>query len=119
MDEFLYENYRAIPNINGEVLHTSDYILVNCSEEKLAETVMDKAYINKLKQGQDHVIEISFEELRSLNTLLTGTQQEKSETGIGLTNINNRLRLFYSEKYMVHVESQEGKWTLVTFQIPK
>lgn len=42
-----------------------------------------------------------------------------SEIGIGLENIDQRLKLFYSEGSALHVDSQEGAWTMVTFQIPR
>lgn len=45
--------------------------------------------------------------------------RELPATGIGLTNINGRLKLFYSEKYFIHLESLEGQGTSAAFRIPK
>lgn len=38
--------------------------------------------------------------------------------GIGLSNINERLCLFYSEECRLYVESSEGQWTRIRFCIP-
>lgn len=40
-------------------------------------------------------------------------------TGIGLTNINDRLKLFYSDKYFIRLESARGQGTTAAFRIPK
>lgn len=40
-------------------------------------------------------------------------------SGIGLKNINNRLRYHYGNKYFLNLESIEGKGTKVSFLVPK
>lgn len=39
-------------------------------------------------------------------------------TGIGLTNIQDRLRLNYGEKYQLNIESKIGTGTIITVEIP-
>lgn len=62
---------------------------------------------------------ISQPELEQINEAMILNKYPDDTAGIGLININTRLKLFYSETYSVHLESEEGKWTLVTFRIPQ
>ncbi|WP_337099877.1 sensor histidine kinase [Paenibacillus sp. YIM B09110] len=39
-------------------------------------------------------------------------------TGIGLGNINNRLRLFYGDSYTIRLESMEGRFTKTLLTVP-
>lgn len=41
-----------------------------------------------------------------------------SNGNIGLANINNRLRLFYGENSRIHVDSNYGQGTMISFKIP-
>lgn len=43
---------------------------------------------------------------------------ERNTKGIGLSNIYQRLRLYYGEKMDFQIESEEGKGTKITIQIP-
>lgn len=44
--------------------------------------------------------------------------QPESDHGVGLYNINNRVHLFYGEKYGLTIKSRPGAGTLVTLVIP-
>ena len=57
------------------------------------------------------------EELRHINEELS-RKKDSGRLGIGLSNINARLCLYYSEKCRVHVESEAKKWTMVTWRLP-
>lgn len=46
------------------------------------------------------------------------TPAEDSEHGVGLYNINNRIRLFYGEEYGVTIKSKENYGTCVTVTLP-
>lgn len=61
---------------------------------------------------------ISSKRLKEIRESLK-TGENGSEIGIGLENIDRRLRLFYSEGSTLHIDSQEGSWTMVTFRIPR
>ena len=39
-------------------------------------------------------------------------------SGIGLPNVDRRLKLIYGEEYGLSVESQMGKFTQITVKIP-
>lgn len=58
-------------------------------------------------------------QLDQLNRALLEDSPSEEHIGIGLKNINTRLKLYYSEQYRIHLESSAGKWTLITFRIPK
>ncbi|WP_333647648.1 cache domain-containing sensor histidine kinase [Lacrimispora sp.] len=45
--------------------------------------------------------------------------EKEGHTGIGLRNVDRRIRLHYGEQYGVSIESQYGKGTLVRLHIPK
>lgn len=57
-------------------------------------------------------------ELEQINAALA-SRRDQNTLGIGLSNINARLCLFYSDRCRLHVSSQEQKWTMVTWRIPK
>ena len=46
-------------------------------------------------------------------------QKEKNESGIGISNIQDRLQLYYGNGYGLFYESTEGEGTTVTIRIPK
>lgn len=61
-------------------------------------------------------------ELERLNTELASSQydggSDDSEGGIGLMNINNRIKLFYGERYHIRLESVEGRFTRAVIRLP-
>lgn len=38
--------------------------------------------------------------------------------GIGINNVDERIKLIYGEKYGIHIESEQGKGTMVTILLP-
>jgi len=57
---------------------------------------------------------------------LLGHREESSDlplgndkgTGIGLRNVNQRIRMNYGKEYGLHAESEEGKYTRITVKLP-
>lgn len=88
----------------GEPLH----IILN------AESKEDYVYFEITDNGKG----IPDTELKDINEKLSGTE-DRNESGIGLSNINSRLCLFYSVKCRLHVRSQEWNGTTVTWRIPR
>ena len=60
--------------------------------------------------------------VQALNHALEGNEKESeidsTRTGIGLRNVNSRIKLYYGDKYGVHVSSQPGSDTIVRLNLP-
>jgi|GEM_PF-1417253 len=83
---------------------------------------------------EDNGIGISSERLRELSVLLRSEEESAGSEpdrrapgekralslrgGIGLSNINQRIRLMYGNEYGIGIQSLEGEWTKVTVRIP-
>lgn len=61
---------------------------------------------------------IAPEKLQELNQSLATCQDEVTSSHIGMTNVNDRIKLHYGSAYGVTVNSQIGQGTTVTIQIP-
>lgn len=53
-----------------------------------------------------------------LKNSISGNIADREDSGIGLFNINERLKLFYGERYHLLMESKLGEYTKVYFDIP-
>jgi two-component system sensor histidine kinase YesM len=58
------------------------------------------------------------EELQYLRDRLDGLDSSHNETGIGLRNVHNRLRLIYGESFGLHIESVKSEGTKVNMNLP-
>jgi two-component system sensor histidine kinase YesM len=54
----------------------------------------------------------------TLEQLLTGNVESKKGSGIAISNIHNRLQLFYDTKFGLSYKSKEGEYTEVEIRIP-
>ncbi len=54
----------------------------------------------------------------TLEKVRESMKNPKSGTGIGLSNIVQRLRLFYEDDYSFTIDSEEGKGTVIRIQVP-
>ncbi|NMO98057.1 sensor histidine kinase [Paenibacillus lemnae] len=67
---------------------------------------------------------VSMSKLRQLNERFrSGDQRDQPSSledgsGIGLENINNRLRLFYGESFFIKMQSDEGHFTKTVLNLP-
>lgn len=93
--------------------------------EQLAEDT--SIYIKGLKQGEDCVIEItdagrgmSEEQVRELYQKISGEIEVSggSGNGIGLKNVNDRLKICFGEKYGLEISSKLGCYTKVCVHMP-
>ncbi|MTI59737.1 MAG: HAMP domain-containing protein [Firmicutes bacterium] len=81
-------------------------------------------YITKDAGGRDIIIKIqddgigmNQEEIKKvLNKKNQGNQ--RGLTGIGLSNVNNRIKLSYGESYGIEIKSSVGEYTIILIRIP-
>lgn len=51
--------------------------------------------------------------------MLTNTDRvHKKGSGVGLVNVNNRIKILFGERYGLHIESELDEGTVVTIKIP-
>ena len=53
-----------------------------------------------------------------LSDSISEAPEQGKYTSIGLKNTDQRIKLNYGEEYGLHVESQEGEYTLVLVELP-
>jgi len=82
-------------------------------------------YVKGVLEGKDCVIEItdagkgmSEEELEKLNLKINGNMQITGESGIGLKNVSDRIKISFGEMYGIHIASKVGCYTKVMIKIP-
>ena len=67
---------------------------------------------------QDNGVGISKEHLDELKVVLNDFDN-LDKTHIGLSNVNQRIKLLYGDDYGINLQSEEGKGTTVTISLPK
>ncbi len=67
---------------------------------------------------EDNGIGMTSEQLRHLREDVPDIEKE-GHTGIGIRNVDRRIRLHYGEPYGIAIESTCGKGTIVSLRIPK
>lgn len=86
-------------NCDGEIIVT-----ISCSGDKLTIEIKDSG------------IGISREKLIQLNEELTS--RNSNRLSIGLSNVNERIKLNFGDEYGLHIESVENSFTSVIINIP-
>ena len=46
-------------------------------------------------------------------------EAESDSSGIGIKNVNNRIKMIYGQSYGVEIKSKEGSYTEVKMELPK
>ena len=82
------------------------YILIDSKDDILSISVSDNG------SG------MSKEKLMELTKKLDDNKVEAVNSSIGMLNVNQRIKLFYGEQYGLNIQSEEGKGTVVTIQVP-
>lgn len=130
---FDYEIYLSL-NIPEEVLRQKipkmslQPIVENAIYHGIEELAEDtNIYIKGIVQGEDCVIEVtdagkgmSEEEVEKLRKKIAGEIETSggSGNGIGLKNVQDRIRMSFGEKYGIWVDSKLGCYTKVTMRVP-
>ena len=73
---------------------------------------------NLLISISDNGCGIPQDRLEILKKELSSYKDTIESSHIGMHNVNNRIKLYYGNEYGLHIESIEGKGTIVTIQIP-
>ncbi|WP_125152522.1 LytS/YhcK type 5TM receptor domain-containing protein [Clostridium rectalis] len=133
--EFL-RSYLSIENARfGERLNVKTNIPKNLLNYKVPVFILQPIIENSIKHGIlpkpsggaiNIDISLKHEELFfsikddgvGFNACLS-TKTPSTSTGIGLKNVNERLKLLYGEKHFLKIKSIPGKGTIVSFSIPK
>ena len=79
-------------------------IFVETDETYLYLNVMDDGNgmdINKVQELQNHI-----------------DRNVDKRYGLGLKNVNDRIKLFYGKRYGIVIEAQEGSYTKITLKLP-
>lgn len=87
---------KGIIELSGEIENTDIILKVKDNGSGVPEEIIDK--INNLHNN--------------------GSRDDRKVTGIGMTNVNERIKVAYGERYGIEVQSSEGKGTVVIYRLP-
>ena len=65
----------------------------------------------------DNGLGIAYDMLKKINNSLAHGETNLAD-GYGIFNVNERIRLYYSEQYGLLYESEEGEWTKAILTLP-
>ena len=88
------------------------------------ESKMDAGFVNVTIEGVNHRLEMVVEDNglgmdeETLERLREDIKNPHENTGIGLANIVQRLRLFYGDDYTIKAESHVDKGTVIKISVP-
>ena len=80
--------------------------------------------IHAYRDGEDFVIRVRDDGVgiprEKMATILNNTEKVKgsSMSGIGLPNVDRRIKLNYGDEYGLTIESEEGSFTEITIRMP-
>ena len=79
--------------------------------------------VRGIKEGEEILLSVTDNGMGipedEVEFLLTDTQRvHKKGSGVGLVNVNNRIKILFGEKYGLHIESELDEGTTVSIRIP-
>lgn len=135
------KNYVLINQIRyGNQVNVDFYVTPDCEEQKVPKLILqpfvENAFFHAFPQGEKETISIfvrqsdgllrveiedngigmSSETLRDLLNKKNASREHF--TGIGVNNVDDRMKLIYGENYGILAESQEGRGTKITVCFP-
>ena len=135
------KNYVLINQIRyGNQVNVDFYVTPDCEEQKVPKLILqpfvENAFFHAFPQGEkgtisifvrqsdgllrveieDNGIGMSSETLRDLLNKKNASREHF--TGIGVNNVDDRMKLIYGENYGILIESQEGRGTKITVCFP-
>lgn len=131
------QNYRFANRFVLEIRIPEHLLLCKCIKlifQPIVENAINHAYrqttgagtiiIDAIEEGewlhfrvQDNGAGMDNETMRTMDELLAGTRRLESGRGIGLQNVNERIKIHYGSTYGLHVESTPGQGTTVTLTL--
>ena len=106
------------PLIENAIYHGVDKVRKKCVIQLTVEKQEDEIYIEIKDNGKG----IEPEEVRCMNEQFEEDRRdyflEKHSKGIGLANVNSRLKLFFGQKYGLSIESEYEHYTKIRLCIP-
>lgn len=114
-----YQDYQMLkftlqPIIENSILHG-----LNDNKEKLLITIScQETEENFIIVIRDNGIGINREVLNRINGHLPDQEKDRLTSGIGLYNVNNRIKLEFGEHYGLNISSVQGKGTDVRIVLP-
>ncbi len=134
------KNYVLITQTRyGEAVHVEFYVAENCLEYQvpklLLQPFVENAFFHGFPEGMTGQIEIFVRrdleylyftiedngvgmEIASLDDVRYEKERKKHFTGIGIHNVDDRIKLIYGEDYGIHVESRLNHGTKITIRLP-
>lgn len=125
----------------GNSVNVEYYVLPDCEEQKIPKLILqpfvENAFFHAFPQGQQGTISIfarmSEGQLKieiiddgigmdnqTVRTLLDKSEGQKEHfTGIGVNNVDDRMKLIYGQNYGILIESKRGEGTKITLCFPE
>lgn len=124
----------------GNQVNVEFYVTPECEEKKIPKLILqpfvENAFFHAFPQGEKGIISIFVRESdgllkveiedngigmnsQTLRNLMDKKNAPKEHfTGIGVNNVDDRMKLIYGQNYGILVESQEGHGTKITLYFP-
>lgn len=135
------KNYVLINQIRyGNQVNVEFYVTPDCEEQKIPKLILqpfvENSFFHGFPQGKqgtisifarqsDRLLKVEIEDngIGMNSQTLRGLLDKKNAptehfTGIGVNNVDDRMKLIYGENYGILVESQEGRGTKITVCFP-
>lgn len=134
------KNYVLINNTRyGDKVQVEYFVTFGCEEYKIPKMLLqpfvENAFFHAFpcerqgniqilvrKTGKNLQIQVADDGVGMKQDRLAGLMDKDSKkehfSGIGINNVDDRLRLIYGEKYGIQIESEENRGTTITLLIP-
>lgn len=131
-DYIALNQFRYKDRINATIKVDDDLnnmLIPNLLVQPLIENAIIHGLSDKLNSNQDAVLNICvrkdenyiiieiFDNGRGVD--IDNIQTDKQGNGIGIKNVNDRIRLIYGDKYGIDIESEINKFTRVIIRLPQ
>lgn len=124
----------------GDNIRTEFYVSPVCSQIKVPKLILqpfvENAFFHAFPEGRSGIIQIFVKEKEGLlwveitdngvgltsEKLISVRKKERRKgehfTGIGINNVDDRIKMIYGKEYGIHINSVKDQGTTVTIQLP-